>query len=129
MAPKILSDSQATPFKIEISDEQLKQLQEKLKASRLPDELIGAGDDYGAPLADLQRLLARWKDGYDWRKYEKQLNEELPQFQQDIGVEGFGKLKIHYIHKRSEVRDAIPLLFLHGCMFLQLDLLLPALTK
>lgn len=80
----------------------------------LPDEPEDSGWDYGVPLADVQRLLARWKNGYDWRKYEKELNDELPQFQTDIDVDGFGILKIHFVHKKSEVPGAIPLLFVHG---------------
>ena len=103
-------------FKITVSDEALDLLKKKLELSRLPDELDDAGWDYGVPLADIRRLLARWKDGYDWRKYEKILNEELPQFTRDIEVEGHGVLNIHYIYKKSEVPNAIPLLFVHGCM-------------
>ncbi|KAK7052889.1 hypothetical protein VNI00_004209 [Paramarasmius palmivorus] len=80
--------------------------------------------------ADIRRLLARWKDGYDWRKYEKMLNEELPQFTRDIEVEGHGVLNIHYIYKKSEVPNAIPLLFVHGWpgSFLEVRKILPLLT-
>lgn len=104
-------------FTIAIPDERLSILQQKLALTTLPDELEDAGWDYGAPLADIRRLLSRWKEGYDWRKYEAQLNAELPQFRRDIQVEGHGTLNIHYIHKKSEVADAIPLLFVHGCEF------------
>ncbi|KAF8872229.1 Alpha/Beta hydrolase protein [Infundibulicybe gibba] len=76
---------------------------------------MSPAEEYGAPLADMRRLVAHWKDGYDWRKHEARLNEQLPQFTRDIDVEGFGSLNIHYIHKRSEVANAIPLLFVHGC--------------
>ena len=33
---------------------------------------------YGVPLADIGRLVSRWKEGYYWRKHEAQLNAELP---------------------------------------------------
>jgi pimeloyl-ACP methyl ester carboxylesterase len=33
-----------------------------------------------------------------------------------IEVEEFGGLNIHYVHQRSSVKGAIPLLFIHGCM-------------
>ena len=36
-------------------------------------------------------------------------------FTRDIKVEGFGVLNIHYVHRRSDVGSAIPLLFVHGC--------------
>lgn len=104
-------------FKITIPDSDLARLQQKLELATFPDELDDAGWEYGAPLADIQRLVARWRAGYDWRKFEARLNDELPQFTRDIDVEGFGTLNIHYVHKKSEVADAVPLLFVHGCQF------------
>jgi len=104
-----------TPFKIAVPDEQLELLRKKLALVRFPDELEDAGWEYGAPLADIKRLVARWKEGYDWRKHEQQLNDELPQFTKNIEVEGFGKFNIHYVHKKSEAEGATPLLFVHGC--------------
>jgi hypothetical protein len=106
---------QSVPFTIDIPAEKIHLLQQKLALTTLPDELEDAGRDYGVPLADIQRLLARWKDGYDWKKYEKQLNDELLQFKVLINVDGHGPLNIHYIHKTSPVAGAIPLLFVHGC--------------
>lgn len=103
------------PFKINITDSQLSTLHKKLELATLPDELEDSDWKYGVPLSDVRRLVTRWKDGFDWRKYEAQLNSELPQFTQDIEVEGFGVLNIHYVHKKSSVTDAIPLFFTHGC--------------
>jgi hypothetical protein len=54
---------------------------------------------------------------YDWRKHERALNEELPQFTCNINVEGFGSLNIHFVHKKSCEENGIPLLFVHGCKF------------
>ncbi|KAK1227129.1 hypothetical protein PQX77_009869 [Marasmius sp. AFHP31] len=120
----------ATPFNISIPDSEIAFLKQKLELTRLPDELDGAGWDYGAPLADIKRLVARWKDGYDWRKYEKELNDELPQFTRDIEIDGHGMLNIHYIHKKSEAKGAIPLLFVHGWpgSFIEVRRILPLLT-
>ena len=114
MSTQTASKSEVS-FKIAVSDECLSTLRQKLALTTLPDEIEDAGRDYGAPLADIGRLVSRWKEGYDWRKYEAQLNDELPQFTRDIEVEGHGTLNVHYVHKKSEVEDAIPLLFVHGC--------------
>lgn len=103
------------PFEITIADEQIDLLKQKLALTVFPDELDDAGWDYGVPLADMQRLITRWKNGYDWKKQEAQLNKELPQYTRDISIERHGNLNIHYIHKKSDVADAIPLLFVHGC--------------
>lgn len=104
-----------TSFNIAVSDKALALLQKKLDLAVFPDELDDAGWQYGAPLADIQRLVSRWKDGYDWKKYEEKLNTELPQFTRDIEVDGHGPLNIHYVYKKSGVAGAIPLLFVHGC--------------
>lgn len=110
--------STESPFTIAVPDEQILLLKQKLELARFPDELEEAGWSYGAPLKDVQRLAAYWKDGFDWRKHEALLNEELPQFTRDVEVEGFGSLNIHYVHKKSSVDSAIPLLFVHGCEYL-----------
>jgi hypothetical protein len=107
--------SSETPFIISVPDEGINDLRKRLELSKFPDELEDANWDYGAPLADVKRLVARWKSGYDWRVHEAKLNEELPQYTRDIVVDGYGTLNIHYIHQKSKVVDAIPLLFVHGC--------------
>ncbi|KAK0196301.1 Alpha/Beta hydrolase protein [Armillaria mellea] len=122
--------SPESPFKISISEEKLKLLQQRLALVTFPDELEDSGTKYGAPLKDIQRLVARWKDGFDWRAQEAALNAELPQFTRDIHVEGFGGLNIHYVHKKSEAEGAVPLLFVHGWPgnFLEVRKILPLLT-
>lgn len=111
-----MAQSTEKPFRIDIPDADIEFLHRKLELHRFPDELEGANWDYGVPLADVQRLTARWKDGYDWKKFEARLNR-LPMFTRDIAVDGHGTLNIHYIHQKSTVEGAIPLLFVHGCTF------------
>lgn len=109
-----MAKSTPQPFQIAVSDAQLGDLQQRLALARFPDELDDAGWEYGAPLADVRRLVARWRSGYDWRAAEAGLNR-MPQFTTDIDVEGFGTLNIHFVHQKSAVKDAIPLFFSHGC--------------
>ena len=106
--------SSEQPFKITVSDDALALLKRKLDDTCLPDEVKLAEWAYGVPLADIKRLLNRWKSGYDWRTHERELNA-LPMFTRTIAVDGFGELNVHYVHKRSDVEGAIPLLFVHGC--------------
>jgi hypothetical protein len=105
------------PFTVAVPNDVLNDLQSRLKLARFPDELDGAGRAYGSPLGDIQRLVARWRDGYDWRRREAEINK-LPQYTLPIEVGGFGNLDIHFIHQRSTVEGAIPLLFVHGCELL-----------
>ena len=118
-------------YTIDVPQQELDLLQKKLELATLPDELEDSGWDYGAPLADIKRLVARWKSGYDWREHESRLNATLPQFTTDIDVDGFGTLNIHFVHQQSESKKAIPLLFCHGWPghFLEVAKILPELVK
>ncbi|KAJ6455409.1 Alpha/Beta hydrolase protein [Mycena sanguinolenta] len=120
-----------TIFKIAVPDESIDELRHKLQLTRLPDELEDAGWDYGAPLADIRRLVEKWRNGYNWREHETQINAELPQFTRPISVDGHGTLTVHYVHQKSAVPDAIPLLFVHGWPgnFLEVRKILPLLVE
>lgn len=96
------------PFKIAVDEAVLRDLKERLARARFPDQIDGAGWDYGVELGFLKELTTYWKDKYDWRLHEKKLNE-LPQFTTEIdGV------RIHFVHQRSKEKNATPLLIIHG---------------
>jgi Epoxide hydrolase N terminus len=109
-----MTNDSEQPFQISIPDDALAFLSRKLEDTRFPDEVDEARWEHGAPLTDIKRLVERWRNGYDWRTHERKLNE-LPMFTRSIEVEGFGELNVHYVHQRSPVNGAIPLLFVHGC--------------
>lgn len=117
-------------FKIAIPESELTKLHSKLAAATFPDELEESGWSRGVPLEDLKRLVSYWKEGFNWRAQEEHINRTLPQFTRDIEVTGFGNLNIHYVHARSRLVDAIPLLFVHGWpgSFLEVEKILPLLT-
>lgn len=106
-----------TPFNISVPDSHLQTLHQKLSVATFPDELDNAEWDMGCPLSDIKRLAAYWKDGFNWREKERQLNEQLAQFTTSVPVAGFGDVDVHFIHQRSQTPGAIPLLFVHGCKF------------
>lgn len=88
---------QPQPYKISISDDNLKDLQQRLALAKFANQLKSPDQDdwdLGTPVKEVQRLVAYWKDGFDWRDAEKRLNE-LPQYQTQIEVGGFGRLDIH----------------------------------
>lgn len=94
---------QPEPYKISISDDKLKDLQQRLALAKLPTQLESSdGDPWssGTPVNEMERLIEYWKNSFDWRKAEAKLNE-LPQYRTQIEVEGFGSLDIHcklFIH-------------------------------
>jgi microsomal epoxide hydrolase len=96
------------PFRIDIPQADLDDLRDRLGRTRWPDQLPGAGWDYGIPLAYVQELAGYWRDEYDWRVHEARLN-------------GFGQFvttidgaRVHFLHIRSAVPDAMPLIITHG---------------
>ncbi|CAM3350943.1 epoxide hydrolase family protein [Stackebrandtia soli] len=97
-----------TPFRIDIPQADLDELRARLDATRWPDELPGAGWDYGVNREWLRELVEYWRHGYDWRRHEARLNA-VAQFMTTIDGQ-----PIHYLHVRSPEPDATPLLLTHG---------------
>ncbi|MGG7509794.1 epoxide hydrolase family protein [Plantibacter sp. YIM 135249] len=94
------------PFELRIPNRQLSDLRNRLDHVRWPDRETDAS--HGPSLATMQSLVARWKDGYDWRVVERELND-LGQF-----VTTIDGLDIHFLHVRSPEPDALPLILTHG---------------
>jgi epoxide hydrolase len=97
-----------TPFTINIPQEMLDDLQSRLANTRFPDELPGVESSYGVTLGYVKKLAEYWQNGYDWRKWEAQLNQ-YPQFTTTIDGQN-----IHFFHVRSPEPDALPVIATHG---------------
>jgi pimeloyl-ACP methyl ester carboxylesterase len=102
-----------TPFTLSIHQDQLDDLARRLDAVRWPERETVTDWSQGAPLAQVQALCDRWRNGYDWRRCEAQLNS-LGQFRTRLGGDGLDGLGIHFLHVRSPHPDAMPLLITHG---------------
>jgi pimeloyl-ACP methyl ester carboxylesterase len=96
------------PFKIEVAEEVLIDLRQRLARARWPDELADTGWDYGTNLAYLQQLVRYWHDSYDWRAQERFLNT-FPQFTTEIDG-----IHLHFLHVKGKGTHPIPLLISHG---------------
>ena len=102
------SAAAVVPFKIHVPDAVLVDLKRRLAQTRFADEIPGVGWEYGTNRAYLEQLVAYWRDGFDWRAQERRLNQ-FDQFKTTIdGID------IHFIHQRSNVPTARPLLLLNG---------------
>ena len=109
MSPQRPDQSNAIEsFQIHVEDSALEDLRHRLARTRLPDQIEGTGWEYGIPVDYLDELVAYWRDTYDWRVHEAQLNE-LPHFRTRIDGQS-----IHFIHARSPNPRAFPLLLTHG---------------
>ncbi|GIM93357.1 epoxide hydrolase family protein [Paractinoplanes toevensis] len=94
-------------FAIRVPEADLDDLRGRLARTRWPDELPGAGWDYGIPLARVQHLASAWEN-YDWRRHEARLNA-YPQFTTTIDGEN-----VWFLHVRSSDPAALPLILTHG---------------
>jgi hypothetical protein len=101
--------SDITPFKIAISEADLADLKARLANTRLANEIPGTGWSYGMASSFVIRAIERLKNGFDWRTQEAAINAN-PQFVTEIDGQ-----TIHFLHVKSGVIDAVPLLLLHGC--------------
>jgi pimeloyl-ACP methyl ester carboxylesterase len=101
-------DTSIRSFQVQIPEEALVDLRQRIAATRWPDRETVDDQSQGIQLAKLKPLVEYWGSGYDWRKAEAKLNA-LPQFITNIdGVD------IHFIHVRSKHANALPLIMTHG---------------
>ena len=96
------------PFTIQVPQDQLDDLRQRLEQTRWPDDQPVAGWEQGVPSAPLRALVDHWRTDYDWRKCEAWLNG-IGQYR--TRIDG---LDIHFLHIRSAKPDAMPLLLTHG---------------
>jgi pimeloyl-ACP methyl ester carboxylesterase len=96
------------PFRIDVPQADIDDLNDRLARTRWPSELPGVGWSRGVPVDYLQGLAEYWRTGYDWRTHEARLNE-FPQFTTEIDGQ-----TIHFLHVESPETNAIPLMLIHG---------------
>lgn len=110
-------------YTINITDERLDAIRAKVDAydwSELPD---AGGWSAGVGVEDLKRLVAYWRNSYDWRAVEERLNQ-LPNFTTDVEGE-----RLHFLHVKGDGSQP-PILLLHGWpgSFLEFERLLEPLA-
>jgi epoxide hydrolase len=120
-AERTESRTDIRPFRIDIPQADIDDLQRRLANTRFADELppeefagklegipTPPGWEYGVPVGYVRERVERWGGAFDWRAQEARLNE-FPQFMTEIDGQD-----IHFVHVRSTEPDATPLLLTHG---------------
>jgi epoxide hydrolase len=95
------------PFRISIPDEAIVDLKSRLEKTRWPYAMT-TDWSRGQPLGFIMELCDQWKNSYDWRKHEAEINA-YPQFLTEIDGQS-----IHFMHIKSKEPNAFPLVLSHG---------------
>jgi pimeloyl-ACP methyl ester carboxylesterase len=95
-------------FHIQISEEVLDDLIYRLDHVRWPDQLEVSSWEHGTEIGYLKSLVSYWRDHFDWRAQETELNRFS---QYHSNVDG---LDIHFIHERGHGPNPMPIILTHG---------------
>jgi pimeloyl-ACP methyl ester carboxylesterase len=114
-----------TPFRLHIPDSALADLRERLARTRFPDEPPLEPWSTGTSLAYLRELVRYWKEDFDWRAQERELNR-FRQFTVPLGG-----IELHFIHEPGRGANPVPLLLSHGWpgSIVEFRRLIPLLTE
>jgi epoxide hydrolase len=96
------------PFELRIGDDELADLERRLRATRWLDDSRTGGPASGIAKEFVQRHCDWWLGHFDWRTLEARINRQ-PNFL--VEIDG---LRLHCIHRRSSRADAVPLMLIHG---------------
>jgi pimeloyl-ACP methyl ester carboxylesterase len=102
------SDADIRPFRVEIPEDDVDVLRDRLARTRWPDQAAPTDWTRGVPLAYLRGVAEYWRTGYDWRKHEARLNG-FEQFTTTVDGQ-----TIHFLHVRSPEPNALALIVTHG---------------
>lgn len=108
-----VEDISIRPFKIEVLEDVLTDLQKRLENTRLAEPLEDVKFLYGFNPHYLREVVDYWKTQYKWRKHEADLNK-YSHFKTKI--EG---IDVHFMHIKPTIPEGrdlkvIPLLVVHG---------------
>ncbi|MEO8016914.1 MAG: epoxide hydrolase family protein [Pseudomonadota bacterium] len=96
------------PFRIGIPDQVLDDLSARLRRTRRVRVLKGGGWDAGSDPDYLDELIRYWRDDFDWRQRERELNQLAHYVARIDGA------NIHYVHETGLGVRSTPVLLLHG---------------
>ena len=111
-------------FQISISEDQIRDLHQRLALTRFPHSIEADSWDDGTSLSLMTRVVSYWRDGFNWRNQEVRLNR-LPQFLAKVSG-----LDVHFVHQNGKGPAPLPLVMTHGWpgSFLEMERILPLLT-
>ncbi len=116
---------QPQPFRLQVPEADLLDLRERLARTRFPDEPPLEPWSTGTSLAYLKDLVSYWRQSFDWRRHESELNA-FRQYTVPLGG-----IELHFIHEPGRGPAPVPLLLSHGWpgSIVEFRKLIPLLTE
>ena len=96
------------PFKVNISDQIIKDIYDKVKKYPWHEMSNDSGWEYGTNLDYMKEISKYWVSEFDWRKHEREINK-FPNF-----ITKVDDIDIHFIHEKGSGSKPMPLLISHG---------------
>jgi pimeloyl-ACP methyl ester carboxylesterase len=109
------------PFHVSVDPDFVEHTRQKAKTFRptvdlLDGDVSNPGWVEGVPSANLSALRDFWVDEFDWAETEEQINGNFSHYAVTIPEipDWPDEVPVHFIHEKSEVEGAIPVVLLHG---------------
>jgi len=96
-------------FRIDVRQEVLDDLRERLTRTRWVDDMGDTGWKYGLSIPYMRELATYWQTQFDWRAQERALNRFA-----NFRVELEPGTAIHFIHERGRGPSPLPIVLTHG---------------
>ena len=96
------------PFRVDISDQIIQNIYDKVKKYPWHEMPNDGGWEYGTNLDYMKEISKYWVSEFDWRKYEREINK-FPNF-----ITKVDDIDIHFIHEKGSGSKPMPLLISHG---------------
>ncbi|RFU74755.1 alpha beta-hydrolase [Trichoderma arundinaceum] len=125
--------SQPAPFEIQVDPSFIEETRIKASLTRIATDLVQRDSHDGPAVQNVTAIKNYWTNHYNWTTVQSRLNEHLPQF--TTTVSGAGNyshdIPLHFVHRQSSRKDAIPLLFIHGYpgSFMEVDRVIDGYTN
>ena len=96
------------PFKVDISDQIIKNIYDKVKKYPWHEMPNDGGWEYGTNIDYMKEISKYWVNEFDWRKHEAEINK-YSNFTTEVD-----DIDIHFIHEKGSGSKPMPLLISHG---------------